>query len=106
MGNNSGNNRVILRGLGPSLNSFGISNTLSDPTLELRDQNGTTLGMNNDWGDDQGQASEISAAGLAPSSPKESAMAVPLAPGVYTAILAGFNGGTGVGTVEVYDRNP
>jgi hypothetical protein len=29
-----------------------------------------------------------------------------LPPGLYTAILAGANNGTGVGTVEVYDRGP
>jgi len=27
-----------------------------------------------------------------------------LAPGLYTAIVLGTNGGTGVGLVEVYDR--
>jgi hypothetical protein len=29
-----------------------------------------------------------------------------LTPGLYTAILAGANNGTGVGLVEVYDRGP
>ena len=96
---------MIVRGLGPSLGSFGISNPLQDPTLELRDQNGTLLRSNNDWGDDP-QAAEIAAAGLAPSNTKESAMAVTLPPGLYTAILAGHNATIGVGTVEVYDRGP
>jgi hypothetical protein len=27
-----------------------------------------------------------------------------LPPGAYTALLAGLNGGTGIGLVEVYDR--
>jgi hypothetical protein len=72
----------------------------------LHDQNGTLLKSNNDWGDDQAQATEIAAAGLAPSNTKESAIAAILPPGAYTAILAGFNGGQGVGTVEVYDRGP
>jgi hypothetical protein len=106
LGKNAGNDRVILRGLGPSLSSFGISNPLQDPTLELRDQNGTLLRSNNDWIDDPAQATEIFAAGLAPSNVKESAIAATLPPGAYTAILAGFNGGEGVGTVELYDRGP
>jgi hypothetical protein len=106
LGNNGGNDRIVIRGLGPSLSGFGISNPLQDPTLELRDRNGALLKSNNDWTEDSAQATEISGAGLAPSNPKESAIAASLAPGAYTAILAGFNGGQGVGTVEVYDRGP
>jgi hypothetical protein len=106
LGGNPGMDRLVIRGLGPSLASFGIANTLQDPTLELRDQNGTLLKANNDWTDDAMQAAEITSAGLQPSNPKESAIATTLAPGPYTAILAGRNGGEGVGTVEVYDRGP
>jgi hypothetical protein len=106
LGNNGGNDRIVVRGLGPSLSSFGISNPLQDPTLELRNQNGGLLKTNDNWTDDPVQAGEISGAGLAPSNPKESAIAATLAPGLYTAILSGVNGGQGVGTVEVYDRGP
>jgi hypothetical protein len=106
LGNSNGNDRVVVRGLGPSLSSAGVANPLQDPALELRDQNGMLLKANNDWGDDPAQAAEITAAGLAPSNNKESAIAMTLAPGTYTAILSGVNGGTGVGLVEVYDRGP
>jgi hypothetical protein len=106
LGNNGGTDRIVIRGLGPSLTSFGITNPLQDPTLELRDHNGTLLKSNNDWEEDSAQAAEIAGAGFAPSNPKESAIAATLTPGAYTAILAGFNGGQGVGTVEVYDRGP
>jgi len=106
LGNQQGNDNIIVRGLGPSLSSFGISNALADPTLELRDENGVLVSSNNDWQDDPAQAAQVTAAGLAPSNVKESAIAANLAPGLYTAILAGANNGTGVGTVEVYDRGP
>jgi hypothetical protein len=106
LGNRAGNDRVIIRGLGPSLSSFGITNTLADPTLELRDENGTLILADNDWQDNATQAAEITASGLAPSNTKEAAIAATLPPGLYTAILAGSNNGTGVGTVEVYDRGP
>jgi hypothetical protein len=106
LGNGAGDDRIVVRGLGPSLSQFGISNPLQDPTLELRDQNGALLKSNNDWADDSAQAAEITAAGLAPTNPKESAIAATLPPGLYTAILAGRNSGQGVGTVEVYDRGP
>jgi hypothetical protein len=106
LGNGAGDDRIVVRGLGPSLSQFGISNPLQDPTLELRDQNGALLKSNNDWADDSAQAAEITAAGLAPTNSKESAIAATLPPGLYTAILAGRNSGQGVGTVEVYDRGP
>jgi hypothetical protein len=104
LGSNQGNDRIVVRGLGPSLSSFGVPNPLQDPTLELRNQNGTLIRTNNDWPDDPAQAAEITAAGLAPSNTKESAIAATLPPGLYTAILAGSNNGTGIGLVEVYDR--
>jgi hypothetical protein len=106
LGNNGGDDRIVVRGLGPSLSSFGVSNPLQDPTLELRDNNGVLIKTNDDWTDDPVQATEIGAAGLAPKNTKESAIAVNLPPGLYTAILAGANNGEGVGNVEVYDRGP
>ena len=104
LGNKAGDDRVIVRGLGPSLSAFGVPNPLQDPTLELRDGNGALLRSNNDWADDSAQATQITAAGLAPSNSKESAIAATLPPGLYTAILAGKSNGTGIGLVEVYDR--
>ena len=96
--------RVIIRGMGPSLNGVGV--TLSDPTLELH-QGNTTLATNDNWKiDDQtGQSQEaaIRATTIPPSNDLESAIVISLSPGSYTAILAGKNGGTGVGLVEVYD---
>ena len=40
---------------------------------------------------------------MPPTNDLESAIVTTLDPGAYTAILAGENGGTGVGLVEVYD---
>ena len=104
LGSNSGNSRIVVRGIGPSLTAFGVPNALANPTLELRDNNGALLVSNNDWQDDSAQAAELTAAGLAPTSPLESGIASILPPGLYTALLAGFNNATGVGVVEVYDR--
>jgi hypothetical protein len=95
-----------VRGIGPSLSAFGIAPLLADPTLELRDNNGALLIANNDWQENPEQAMEIDAAGLAPTNSLESAMAATLPPGLYTALLAGRNNGTGIGVVEVYDRGP
>jgi hypothetical protein len=106
LGGQSGNDRIVVRGIGPSLVKAGvISGWLLDPTLELRDSNGALLMANNNWQDNPGQAAELAAAGLAPGHPFESGMAVTLPPGTYTALLAGGNQATvGIGVVEVYDR--
>jgi hypothetical protein len=104
LGGNSGNDRIVVRGLGPSLTAAGVPNALADPTLELRDSNGTLLVSDNDWQDNPAQAAELTAAGLAPTNNLESGIAATLPPGSYTALLAGLNNGTGVGLVEVYDR--
>ena len=94
---------VVVRGIGPSLAQFGLNPVLADPTLELRDSNGTTLVSNDDWQDDAISASQLSSLGLAPSDPKESGIYTSLPPGAYTAVLAGTSNGTGIGLVEVYN---
>jgi len=104
LGGNSGDDRIVLRGIGPSLGGAGVGNPLADPTLELRDGNGVLLMADNNWQDDPTQAAELIAAGLAPASPLECAIAATLPPGPYTAVLAGVNNTSGVGLVEVYDR--
>ena len=96
--------RIVVRGIGPSLAAFGVSAALANPTLELRDNNGALLFANNDWQDNPAQAAELTAAGLAPTNNLESGIAATLPPGSYTALLAGVNNGTGIGVVEVYDR--
>jgi len=104
LGNNSGNDRIAVRGIGPSLTGFGVPNPLANPTLELRDNNGTLLFANDDWQDNPAHAAELIAAGLAPTNDLESGIATTQPPGLYTALLAGLNNGTGNGLVEVYDR--
>jgi hypothetical protein len=98
---------ILIRGIGPSLSSFGVSNALQDPTLELHDANGTKLRTNDNWkiDDQSGQSQEpdIQATGIPPSDNRESAILVDVAPGNYTAILAGKNNTSGVGLVEIYN---
>ena len=97
------NTQVALRGIGPSLADFGLSPVLADPTLELHDSNGATLMSNDNWQDDPTQAAQLSSHGLAPTNPHESGIVASLPPGAFTAILAGKDGGTGIGLVEIYN---
>lgn len=96
--------KVILRAIGPSLGSSGLANFLADPVLELH--GGAAAGLvatNDNWRDDAGSASELTAAGFAPVDDDESAIVVALPPGQYTAVIRGKDGSAGVALVEVYD---
>lgn len=96
--------KVIVRAIGPSLTALGVPGALANPTLELRGAGAVLLASNDDWR--LGQQSEIQNSGLAPQNDLESAIITTLAPGGYTAIVAGHNGTTGAGLLEIYDLSP
>jgi hypothetical protein len=100
LGGTSESATVIVRAIGPSLAQFGIAGALTNPKLELHDGNGALLQTNNNWRDQQ--ETEIRQTGLAPSNEAEAAIIANLAPGAYTAVVAGQNGETGVALVEVF----
>jgi hypothetical protein len=93
--------RVMLRGIGPSL---ALAGQLEDPTLQLRDSNGTLLAENDDW-QVSDQVEEIIGTTIPPSNDLESAIVRTLVPGAYTAILRGFEDSTGIAVVEAYGLN-
>jgi phospholipase/lecithinase/hemolysin len=94
--------KVLIRGIGPSLAANGVPTLLANPTLTLFDGAGNRMKTNDDWRNSP-DAAEIMNTGLAPRNDLESAIIATLAPGQYTAQLAGKDGGTGNGLVEVYD---
>ena len=96
---------IVARAIGPSLAGAGVSGSLSDPKLELRNSSGSLLASNDDWQTDPA-AAQIQAVGLAPTNPKESAVRMSLQPGSYTVVVQGANNATGVALVEVYDLSP
>ena len=95
--------RIAVRALGPSLSSVGLSSVLADPTLELHNENGTVMISNDDWLSDPAAAAQLTADGLAPPDPRESAIFTSLPAGQFTAIVAGKNEATGIAIVEVYN---
>jgi hypothetical protein len=90
-----GYKRVVLRALGPSLQG------LPNPVLKLYDRNGNFIAHNDDWATDV-NAAQVQAAGLAPSDPRESALARILLAGSYTVVASGVNS-NGTGRIEMYD---
>jgi hypothetical protein len=92
--------KVIVRAIGPSLGNFGVTGFCLTPrsscTNRTAPSSSTTIGK-------IPIKHDIEATGLAPSDDLESAVLETLAPGTYTAIVAGTNGTTGIGLVEAYD---
>lgn len=101
----SGDKTVVLRALGPSLGSAGLSGTVTDPNMTLFDSTGTAIATNDNWESDP-NAATITADGLAPGDPAESALLADLAPGAYTAVVTSNDGVAGLGLVEAYDLSP
>jgi hypothetical protein len=99
----NGPSHVAVRAIGPSLSQFGLNPVLADPTLELHDGNGALLVANDNWQDDQTSATELAAHGLALGDTHEAGIYRQLPLGPFTAVVAGKNGGTGIGLVEIYN---
>jgi hypothetical protein len=93
---------VVVRAIGPSLATAGLSNVLADPTLTIYDVNGAVIASNDNWQDGI-YADEIASNGLAPMDPNEAAIILHLSAGPYTGIVSGVDGGVGLGLVETYD---
>ncbi len=94
------NNAVVVRAIGPSLSSAGVSNPLPDPLLDLHDSSGAVITSNNDW--ESSQKEQITASGLAPKDTRESAIFATLPTGNYTAVVRSADGATGQALVEIY----
>jgi hypothetical protein len=106
LGGAGNSTRIAVRALGPSLGNFGVSSVLQDPTLELRDGNGSLLVSNDNWTDDAASAAQLTANGLALPNAKEAGVfADHIAPGQFTAVVAGKNGGIGIALLEIYNLN-
>ncbi|MCH6258721.1 hypothetical protein MLD52_19330 [Puniceicoccaceae bacterium K14] len=97
--------KVLIQGIGSEL---GLDGVLADPYLTLVPPVGDAI-VNDDWDSDATAAAEISAANDAAGASTivegsgSSAMVVTLDPGIYTVVLQGATGGTGIALVEVYD---
>jgi hypothetical protein len=94
----SGQKRIMVRALGPSLS---VTTGLNDPVLELHDSSGGIISANDDWR--MGDENAILASGLAPTSDKEAALIATVNPGPYTVIARDSHGASGIGLVEIYD---
>lgn len=97
---------VLIRASGPALalDPFDVPGTLPDPQLQVY-SGSTVIGANTGWGGNPliaSAASQVSAFPWSNPASMDSAILMTLAPGPYTAIVAGASGDTGVALLEVY----
>jgi uncharacterized delta-60 repeat protein len=108
---------VLIRGVGPGLSSFGVSNAIADPVLSVFDENGTLVAQNFAWsnqaitGADQAviEAQDIMSADssvgaftLSAASP-DTALIANLPPGAYTFQVTSASNASGEALGEVYE---
>jgi len=103
--------RALVRGMGPTVGSFGVPGTIPDPKLTLRLlSDSSTVASNTGWGGDSQIASVAAAVGAfsfsSPSSKDSAIYESGLAATGYTAEIEGASGDTGVALAEVYDATP
>ena len=97
----------LIRGIGPTLGSLGVSGALADPKLQVY-QGPVLLHENDNWFESADAGATATTATMVgafalPSGSKDAAMLVYLAPGNYTAQVSGVGGTTGIALVEVYE---
>jgi hypothetical protein len=101
---------LLIRGVGPTLGQLQVPSPLTDPVMSLY-RGPTAIAVNDNWEESPDLAvlkEAIAATGaftLAPGS-KDAAMLVTLNPGLYTVVVNGKDGATGVGLVDLYVIGP
>ena len=114
----SGNSpkRILVRGVGPSLASLGVTGALVDPMLTVFSGQ-AKIAENDNWGipvaagpnQVVATAGEIATAARATGAfafangTRDAAVVVTLAPGAYTAQVSSATGSGGVALVEIYE---
>jgi hypothetical protein len=93
---------ILIRGVGPTLASFGVLGALSDPRLELY-SGATKINENDTWATSLSTTfGAVGAFALIPGG-RDAALLVTLAPGGYTVQVSGVGGATGDALIELYE---
>ena len=98
---------LLIRGVGPTLSTFGVKGVLEDPILTIS-QDGLVIDTNDDWEDVDDPAALTAAMAAVGAFPlvqgsRDAALIVTLNPGAYTVKVAGVGGTSGVALVELYE---
>lgn len=100
--------RVMIRGVGPTLQDLGVTGVLADPRLEVHttiNRLDRVIASNDDWSSEPEVAASSRTAGAFAlrENSFDAAIVMVLPAGVYTAHVSGGDGLTGEALVEVYE---
>jgi hypothetical protein len=99
---------VLIRGVGPTLVSFGVTGVLADPQIALF-SGSSQIASNAGWGTGSSTAAQLSATAAQVGAfaliagSKDSVLLVTLQPGAYTIEVTSVSNASGVALIEVYD---
>jgi len=103
---------VLVRGVGPSLLTFGVNDALALPRLRVFDAQNNIVADNAGWAANADNVSAVTAAAVrtgafpfANNAGKDSAVVLTLAPGSYTVHVSSSDDRGGVALAEVYDAS-
>lgn len=94
--------KVVIRAKGPSLTEQGVPGALANPRIAIF-SGASVIKTNDSWDSEDNLDKEKIPLDLRPTNSLEATVYMELAPGPYTAIVDGSDGGTGVGIVEVFE---
>jgi hypothetical protein len=100
--------RVLIRGVGPTLGAFGVTEPLADPTIALyRNDVDALIATNDNWQDNANKDAIVDARSLVGAfalgdGAADAEMLIDLEPGVYTVHLASKLPAGGTALIEVY----
>ena len=96
---------VLIRAVGPSLASYGVTSVLAQPTLTVYNALGNPLASNSVWGGGSTLSSAMAQVGAfsLPTTSSDSAVIVTLPAGAYTVQVSGINGTSGTALLEIYE---
>lgn len=106
----SGGKNLLIRGLGPRLADFGVTNALADPVIQLILQGSSVIASQNDnWSGDAliaGLGQTVGATPLTLSTSKDAALAGSIGSGAYSLKVLGAANTSGTTLAEIYDGQP
>jgi hypothetical protein len=97
--------RLLVRAIGPGLATFGVTQLLADPQLEIFNGS-TSLQKNDNWSGSSDLESAFEQVGAFPlndTQSKDAAAIFTAAPGAYTVVVTGANNTSGTVLLEVYE---
>ena len=94
---------LLIRGIGPTLARFGVTDVLRNPQIRAYDSAGRQVDFNDDWTPQHASAFAATGAFALPAGSLDASLAVSVPPGSYTVHLSGTDGGSGEALIEIYE---